>query len=252
MVMNMVDTWANTGWNTTSGGDSDTGNARATASVDTTMNTNGTCVMVKEGGSGALAMNKGRRGGLAIALEADLVKVSSANMGFVLNLVGTSANTGHNTTSGGDSDTGSAVASASVVNDVNSNSTFVGIMGSDGAAAINGGSTHVRVPCDGCVDVCDPDGVVAVNDGKGVAIAADVDAVSVSNTNVADVVNVVDTSANSGNNDTGGDDCDCKSGCGDHHDKDEGGDSTTGNASASSTVENTVNSNSTTVVIGGM
>jgi hypothetical protein len=245
-VMNMVFTGANTGWNDTSGGSSDTGDARATASVATTLNTNHTCVMVSEGGSGALAMNNARHGGLAIAVEADLVKVDNMNLGYVANFVGTLANSGGNTTSGGSSGTGSAIASASVTNNVNSNSTFIGISGSDSAAAVNGGSTSIRVPCDGPIDVCNPDGVVAVNDGKGTAIAADIDAVSVSNTNVAEVDNVVVTSANTGGNETG--DIDQGSfGCG----QDDGGDSSTGNASATSTVENTVNSNSTTVVIGG-
>jgi len=251
MVLNVVGTGANTGWNNTSGGNSHTGNARADASVDTTLNTNETAVMVSESGSGALAMNKSKCGGLAVAVEADLVKVGNVNLGYVANYVITGANSGLNHTSKGDSHTGNAVALASVKNSVNSNTTFVGIIGSDGAAAVNGGSTCVDVPCVGCVDVCHSDGVVAINDGKGVAVAADVDAVSVSNTNVASVDNVVVTAANTGGNETGSSNPTCGSNCGGCPSPDSGGDSSTGNASASSTVNNTVNSNSTTVVIGG-
>ena len=211
---------------------------------------------------GPAAVNLGGKHALAVALEADLVGVRNTNLGLVANCVSTSANTGANLTLFGSSDTGNATARSTVTNSVNSNETGVLIAdGSSGPVAANVG--HMGGP------MMPGGGPVAANVGtSGIAVAAEVDAVGVSNTNVGAVVNDVDTVANSGHNVTVGcpvdpcaepceepcdkcDPCDpCDSCDGDGNDGPETT-SNTGNASATSTVDNTVNSNSTVVVIGG-
>jgi hypothetical protein len=260
LIINGIRTAANSGHNWTIAGDSMTGNANASANVSTNLNSNSTSVTVMEGGAGPMAINLGGWRALAVALEADLVKVKNMNLGLVANCISTSANSGGNMTMFGSSGTGNATARSTVASTVNTNSTSVMIAdGSSGPVAANiGGSLAM---CDGeMVDGhCLLDGgPVATNHGtSGKAISAEVDAVDVSNTNIGEVTNKVNTTANTGDNVTIG--C-CKDPCPDPCDPDpcdpdpcdpEGPDSDTGNATATSTVTNTVNTNSTSVVISG-
>jgi hypothetical protein len=252
-VSNLVTTRANTGHNVTGGemlcmsecenGDgasSNTGNATAEADVDTELNSSSTTVAIVDSGSGAVAANV-NSGSTAIAVEANLAKVKNTNLGAVTNIVETSANTGLNHTVDGSSDTGNAVADTSVDNEVNTNETNVSISDTSGGPTAVNADEECGGPCDG--DVIDPcvgdgcggsGGTVAANvDTEGTAVAADVDAVEVKNTNMGMVINETDTTANTGANHT----------CGEETETD------TGNATASTEVDNTVNTNTTTVVI---
>jgi len=270
-VANVVATWANTGNNVTLKGSSDTGNASAGSSVSTAMNSSNTSVTVTESGMGSVAANVGS-GSLAVAAEADLVAVDNTNLGMVVNGVVTKANTGQNFTSKGDSDTGDAAASSRVSNSVNSSTTSVSVADNDSPAAVNAdpdglcdGPACGQTDClgDGCGVAGGP---VAANVGtEGAAVAADVTVVTVDNSNGALVSNDVDTTANTGDNYTVGGCCpdedlgeeqSCGDPCGDPCSPDCGEcvecpESDTGDASASTTVSNTVNTSSTTVVIGG-
>jgi hypothetical protein len=283
-VGNWVATAANTGHNWNFWGDSDTGDAQSTANVSTTMNHSSTTVVVSDSGMGPLAANvegdveddcNHARGGckkkhhrkpgpVAMAMDVNAVDVDNTNMGAVVNDVSTAANTGLNMTVGGESDTGDATADSTVVNDVNGNETYVQINDtSGGPTAVNtDGAMGADVPCVGPIDVCGSGGPTAANIGEeGTAVAVDADVVEVDNTNAALVVNDVDTAANTGGNvtiDCGDDPCDddnhvdepaCHDPCDcDPCDGDDA-ETNTGDAEASSTVENTVNTNSTTVVI---
>ena len=258
MVINKVGTFANSGRNWTFAGDSMTGNANASASVSTNLNSNSTSVSVQEGGAGPMAINLGGEYALAVALEADLVKVTNKNFGMVANCVNTSANSGRNLTVFGSSDTGNATARSTVASTVNSNSTSVSVAdAASGPIAANvggfGGGCGGEIVGGQCLVGSGP---VAANLGtSGIAVSAEVDAVNVSNMNVGYVKNNVNTSANTGGNVTiGCPTCPCEDPCADQicGIQVTEPDSDTGNATATSTVENTVNSNSTTVVIGGI
>jgi len=266
LVINGIRTDANSGHNFNFAGDSLTGSANASAAVDTKLNSNVTTISVTEGGTGPMAVNLGGRHALAVALEADFVKVKNVNLGLVANCVSTSANSGYNFTAFGSSDTGNATARSTVASTVNSSSTSVAIAdGSGGPTAINVGhkpgptcgQDEIVLESGGCMPA---GGLMAANLGTGgIAVTAEVNAVDVSNVNVGNVYNNVDTSANTGNNVTVGcyqdpcpkpDPCEEQT-CGVVSGDGEGTSSNTGNASATSTVTNTVNSNETTVVIGG-
>ena len=211
-----------------------------------------------------MAVNLGGKHALAVALEADFVKVKNVNLGLVANCISTSANSGYNLTVFGSSGTGNATARSTVASTVNSSTTSVTIAdGSGGPTAINVG--HLPGPTCGQGEIamsggggCMPAG--AANLGtSGIAVTAEVNAVDVSNVNVGNVYNNVDTTANTGNNVTVGcPTCPCEDPCADACGSEQtcgdvisGTSSNTGNASATSTVTNTVNSNDTTVVIGG-
>ncbi|KPJ70100.1 hypothetical protein AMJ51_02565 [Microgenomates bacterium DG_75] len=142
---------------------------------------------------------------LALALVVVTAPADAHSWAVALDLIGAS---------GGDSDTGNATATASVSTDENSNSTGVFIWEMGG-------------------------GPVAMNRGKGVAIAADATLVGVCNFNHGMVFNWVSTGANSGHNVTGGEMIGGEGHHGHHghHGPDmDGVESNTGNATAKATV----------------
>lgn len=239
-VGNFVMTAANSGHNYTMGGESGTGDATARSSVSTAMNNSSTTVSVTKTGDGSLAANM-NGGSKAVAVEENKVEVENKNMGSVNNHVMTSANTGSNyTKKSSDSDTGDATAASTVTNTVNSSDVSVAVNDNSSPTAVNsdGSETMVETPCDGPVSVCGDGGPTAANLGEdGTAVAKDESKVEVENENVAHVSNNVSTSANSGDNTTEGSYCGGEA------------DTGTGDATATSTVENTVNDSSTDVVI---
>lgn len=236
-VMNFVYTGANTGLNWTFGGKSDTGKATANSNVSTDLNSSDTTIAICDFESGPMAVNwmekeddcqlpgsfcdlggccpgpgPGRPHALAAALDLTAVAVHNFNSGFVLNLVATDANSGRNLTLGGKSDTGDAEAESSVATTMNSSTTRISVMeGGTGPMAAN------------------------VNTGS-LALAAQADLVLVTNRNYGAVLNAVSTSANTGENMTGG----------------KKASSDTGNATASSSVASNVNSNNTSVSVANL
>ena len=268
-VFNNVDTNANTGYNFTLGANSGTGGALAGADVSSTVNRNVTTVAVSETGVGPMALNSEENfgvrlnpvfmsGSIAVAGEVNVALVDNTNHGMVLNDVDTNANSAHNLAFGGSSNTGMALSYAVVGSNVNSNTTTVGItdtssptaMNSDSQVNTTGGCVpSVGFPCGGSTG-----GTTAANVGdSGVAVAVDATIASVTNNNTGTVVNNVTTEANTGGNMT--------KGCGeitcpcDQPNPTESPapvvttTSSTGDAVASSEVSNTVNTNTTTVVI---
>jgi hypothetical protein len=262
-VTNFVATNSNTGGNITSGTEDkkgkrdykdpsstavETGDATAFAMVSSSVNHNDSTVTVTDNGTGASAMNTGKKGdGVAVGIDANLAGVVNVNNGSVVNMVGTNANTGANVTTGGSVTTGDATSKSFVASNVNDNKSNVTVTGSGDTSAQNGSSDHHE----GMSAASDTGstGTTATNTGSGVAVAADVNAGVVVNSNQGCVTSNVQTNSNTGGNVTGSTDPTPSH-------SDNGGSSqsstttTTGNANASSTVVNTVNTNTTSITIG--
>lgn len=267
-VCNFAFTNANSGFNYVTGKKvtSDTGNALAGAEVTTDENANKTAVTLGDGGEGPVAVNEvenenGRvhkedkkEGGdnTAIAVDLNAVLVTNFNFGFVNNSVVTGANTGFNKVNGKkavDAGTGNAEAGAEVATTLNTNKTEVTVDDSEsGPMALNSQTTKKHDCCEddcdeeccdeepecGCADFTSGQNGKKHHDNDNLAVAVDVNAVLVDNLNVGFVSNFVMTGANTGVNFVDGK---------------KAVTTDTGDALAGTKVDNSVNSNETTVTI---
>lgn len=276
---------ANSGRNAASKyGEVETGKALASTETETNLNMIANDVSVSEAGQGPTAVNfvytgfidaqccrPGGGSPKALAINGTMVGVHNFNFGLVENLSLANANTGENIVGKRASiTTGDATASTGTANDVNSISNTISVSSSNGPMAINaevglpdGGCASTELGCGGMTT-----GTVAANIGTpGTAVVKDMTVVEVENTNVAMVDNVSVANANTGNNVAGcgdlGDPCEliqpvctntCGGGCYDpcpipSIDPCQPASITTGDATAETSVENTVNTSETTITI---
>ncbi len=267
LVFNDLFLLANTGHNFTVGLSPkvDTGHASITANVGTVLNTNVTGISLVEGGIGPVAANVDLgmmlnglvvHGPLAVAVEEDDISVHNFNFGVVENDIFARANTGWNFTfgPGADVDTGNASVATTVSNVVNTNVTFIAKTDSGiGPIAVNADlSCGTGIGAASCLPISGGGvGPVAANIGTpGVAIAVESDDISVGNKNKAVVVNNETLLANTGHNVTmGGGGCLASADPCDPSPTPAPTTVDTGNAAVTTTVSNTVNSNSTTIVV---
>lgn len=245
VVCNFSRSRANTGFNFTGyKGKVDTGNAGARTETGNVINSNYTAGAVTDTSLGPIAMNYGYGyedegdfdlfGGcglmcwlfmhdpIAVAADIKYVKVNNVNFGFVFNDSLAWANTGWNFAfNKARINTGNASASTTTSTTLNTNTTYVEIndLGMVGPVAVNADFGY-GAP-----------GVECFRFGS-LALALDVNAVSVSNNNFGLVSNFSFAGANTGMNYAGG-----KSRV------------NTGNARASTATSSTVNTNTTGVVI---
>jgi hypothetical protein len=226
-VFNFTGTNADSGYNFTFMGASGTGTAGAAGVVANTTNSNDSTVLLGDGGTGPQAVNYKGFGPIswnpvAVAVDANVAGVINLNNANVFNFVNTSANSGHNFTMGGGSDTGNVAARSTVTNTANTNVSTVGVLDIE--------SGPVATNWSGFGFPFFPSG------GTQVAVSADLNVAGVYNFNQGNVMNAVMTDANSGDNVT------LKFGS-------MGVLSNTGNAVAASTVTTTVNTNTSSVFV---